>query len=147
MELGGAARGPLFGRRRHIARRQHAQRVDATAVGPLHAELEAIDARGLAAARQPPELLQQQPCDGVDTLALGELRAEELVELLDTRDTAHGELRLGLTVAVKDGKLTATLNSIDQSADAVPIKEVTVQGDAVHFVAGMIEADRGKRKT
>jgi len=86
---------------RHIARRQHAQRVDATAVRTLHAELEAIDARGFAAARQPPELLQQQPRDGIDTLALGELRAEELVELLDARDTAHGELRLGVTPDVQ----------------------------------------------
>jgi pimeloyl-ACP methyl ester carboxylesterase len=51
------------------------------------------------------------------------------------------EFRLGFTVAVKDGKLTATLNSIDQSADAVPIKEVIVKGDTVRFDLPQIKAN------
>src|SRR5262245_23891230 len=79
---GGAAGGSFIGRGQHVTRCQHAQRIDAAAVGAQYAELEAVDARGLAAARQAAELLHQEPGDGVDALSLGEVRAEELVELL-----------------------------------------------------------------
>src|SRR2546430_14905862 len=79
-------------RRQHVARRHHAQRIDAAPIGAQHAELEAIDARDLAAARQPAELLHEQAGDGVEALRLREPRVEVLVELRDARDAAHREL-------------------------------------------------------
>src|SRR4029077_535745 len=97
---GCSAGGALIGRRQHIAGREHAQCIDATAVGTLHPELEAIDAGSFAAAREPPELLQQQPRDGVDALSLRKMHSEELVELLDARHATHGELGLGVTADV-----------------------------------------------
>src|SRR6516164_1360150 len=74
----------LFGRH-DVARRGHAQRIDATAVGAYDAEFEPVDAGGLAAARQPAELLHEQPGDGVEALFLGKVRAEVFVELIDAR--------------------------------------------------------------
>src|SRR2546430_14736707 len=79
-------------RRQHVARRHHAQRIDAAPVGAQHPELEAADARALAAPRQPAELLHEQAGDGVDALGLREPRAEILVELRNAGDTAHREL-------------------------------------------------------
>src|SRR5690348_12784869 len=67
-----AVRGPLF-RRLHVARRDHLQGVDAAAVGALHAELEALEAQALAAARQPPELLHDEAGDGVHALLFREV--------------------------------------------------------------------------
>src|SRR5205823_11459219 len=73
-----SARGPLV-RRQHVARRHHAQRIDAAPVGAQHPELETADARALAAPRQPAELFHEQARDGVDALGFREPRAEILV--------------------------------------------------------------------
>jgi uncharacterized protein len=59
---------------------------------------------------------------------------------LGTLKVDDQELRLGFTVTAKDGKLTATLNSIDQGADGIPIKEVTIQDGTVRFALPAIKA-------
>src|SRR6516164_2396307 len=82
-------------RRHDVTGRDHSQRIDPAAVRAHHAELEAIDARHLAAPRQAAELLHEQPRHGVKPLLLGEMGAEVLVELLDAGHAAHGELALG----------------------------------------------------
>src|SRR3979490_3172750 len=96
------------------ARRHHAQRVDAAPIGAQHTELEAIDARGLAAPRQPAELLHEQARDGVEALRFREPRAEVLVELRDARDAAHRELALGV------------------AADVLVILDIELAGDLAH---------------
>src|SRR4029077_16787439 len=95
----GAGRA-LFGGRLHVARREHTQRIDAAPVGAQHAALAALEARGLARARQPPELLHEEAGDGVHALLLGQVRAEVLVEFLDARGAAHRELPLGVAADV-----------------------------------------------
>src|SRR5262245_37591379 len=72
-------------------RARDAQRLDAPAVGARDAELEAFDRHGLATPRQATELFHHEPGDGVELLVV-ELHAEVLVELVDARDAAHGEL-------------------------------------------------------
>jgi pimeloyl-ACP methyl ester carboxylesterase len=59
---------------------------------------------------------------------------------LGTLKVDDQELRLGFTVTTKDGKLHATLNSIDQAADGIPIKEVTIQDGTVRFALPAIKA-------
>jgi pimeloyl-ACP methyl ester carboxylesterase len=59
---------------------------------------------------------------------------------LGTLKAGDQELRLGFTVTVKDGKLIATLNSIDQGADGIPIEEVTTQDGTVRFALPAISA-------
>jgi uncharacterized protein len=55
------------------------------------------------------------------------------------------ELRLGFSVIVVNGKLTATLDSIDQGANGLPVKEVTYQDGAVRFdVMGIGAVFEGK---
>jgi pimeloyl-ACP methyl ester carboxylesterase len=59
---------------------------------------------------------------------------------LGTLKVGDEELRLGFTVTAKNGKLIATLNSIDQGADGIPIKEVTVQDGKIRFALPAIKA-------
>jgi pimeloyl-ACP methyl ester carboxylesterase len=59
---------------------------------------------------------------------------------LGTLKVGDQELRLGFTITAKDGKLNATLNSIDQGADDIPIKEVTIQDGAVSLALPAIKA-------
>src|SRR5215831_10106280 len=134
---GGAAGGSLIGRRQHITRRLDAQRIDAAAVGTQDAELEAVDVRDLAATRQAAELLHQEPGDGVDTLSLGKVGAEELVELLDERDAAHGELRLGITAYVQ---IVLDIELIVDLAD--DLLDDVLYGAQARYATVLIDHDR-----
>src|SRR5579863_1689858 len=96
---GAAAGGMLFGRQ-HVARRDHPQRVDPAAIDPHHLEFKAVDAGGLAAARQATQLLHEQTRNGVEALLLGEPRAEVFVELIDAGHAAHRELTLAVATDV-----------------------------------------------
>ncbi|HEX8916751.1 MAG TPA: alpha/beta fold hydrolase [Humisphaera sp.] len=52
---------------------------------------------------------------------------------LGTLDVGTAKLRLGLKVTTRDGKLAATLDSIDQRAPNLPVDAVTLEGDRVRF--------------
>src|SRR6185437_3281038 len=86
--------------RRHIMRRHDPQGVYPAPVGPRDAELETVDARGLPAPGQPPELLHEQSRHGLEAFLLREAGAEVLVEFLDARHPADQEEALGLLADV-----------------------------------------------
>jgi uncharacterized protein len=59
---------------------------------------------------------------------------------LGTLKVGVQELRLGFSVVATPSKLTATLNSLDQGVDGVPVQEVTEKDGAVHFGLPSIKA-------
>jgi hypothetical protein len=63
----------------------------------------------------------------------------EGVWLATLKDSSR-ELRLGFHVVATAGKLTATMDSIDQGANGIPIKEVTYQDGTVRFDLPVIKA-------
>src|SRR4051794_23875867 len=97
----GLAAGKPLGRRHEIARRNYAQRIDTTPVGTGDAELKAGDVGRLTAPGQSSELFHQQTRDGVESLLLGELRAEVFVEFIDAGDAANGVLPISILADVQ----------------------------------------------
>ena len=59
---------------------------------------------------------------------------------LGTLKAGGKDLRLGFSVVATEGKLTAKLNSIDQGAGSIPIKEITYQDGKVRFDLPLIKA-------
>src|SRR6185437_6432748 len=86
--------------RRHVTGRYDAQRVDPAPVGSHDPELEPVDGCGLAAPRQPAELLHEQPRHRLEAFLLGKTGAEIFVELLDSRHPADQEEALRLLADV-----------------------------------------------
>jgi hypothetical protein len=67
-------------------------------------------------------------------------------------DTNGTKLRLVFHVSVAaDGKLAATLDSLDQGAKGIPVQSVTVDGASVRFdvsvIGGAYEAKLGDKAT
>ena len=95
IEQSAASSVTYFGLQLEVARRRHAQRVDAAPVGTLDLELETADLDRLAAPRHAAQLVQHESADRVEFL-VGEARAEHVVELVDARQRRHRERALAL---------------------------------------------------